>query len=192
MEDRLLIQANKLSYKINDSKLFSNFSLSLSAGQAIHIKGSNGSGKSTLLRILGGITEPSKGFVDKKPNINLSYLGHKNALKTYLTVRDNLILLNLKGKREINNLLDLFGLNDRLDIVTGNLSFGQQKKLALIRIFINKSDLILLDEPFVGLDSETQQILSNFLNKKVSEGVGLIFTSHIAANIQANTVSISS
>lgn len=192
MEDRLLIQANKLSYKINDNKLFSNFSLSLSAGQAIHIKGSNGSGKSTLLRILGGITEPSKGFVDKKPNINLSYLGHKNALKTYLTVRDNLILLNLKGKREINNLLDLFGLNDRLDIVTGNLSFGQQKKLALIRIFINKSDLILLDEPFVGLDSETQEILSNFLNKKVSEGVGLIFTSHITANIQANTVSISS
>ena len=62
------------------------------------------SGKSTLIRILGGISEPSKGNVTKKENLTISYLGHKNALKSYLSVRDNLDLLDLWDNDEINNL----------------------------------------------------------------------------------------
>lgn len=190
MQNSLLIKADNLSYKINESKLFSGISFSLNINQALHIMGSNGSGKSTLIRILGGISEPSKGNVTKKENLTISYLGHKNALKSYLSVRDNLDLLDLWDNDQIDNLLRKFDLMNKLDVTLGNLSFGQQKKIALLRIFINKADLILLDEPFVGLDTDMCEILSDHLNKKVEEGSGLIFTSHIASGIKANNFNL--
>jgi heme exporter protein A len=93
-------------------------------------------------------------------------------------------------KEQIDNLLTKFNLMNKLDVTLGNLSFGQQKKIALLRIFINEADLILLDEPFVGLDTEMCEILSEHLNKKVEEGSGLIFTSHIASNIRANNFNL--
>ena len=190
MQNSLLIKADNLSYKINESKLFSGISFALNNNEALHIMGSNGSGKSTLIRILGGISEPSKGNVTKKENLTISYLGHKNALKSYLSVRDNLDLLDLMDNKQIDNLLSKFDLTNKLDVTLGNLSFGQQKKIALLRIFINEADLILLDEPFVGLDIEMCEILSDHLNKKVEEGSGLIFTSHIASGIKANNFNL--
>jgi heme ABC exporter ATP-binding subunit CcmA len=190
MQNSLLIKADNLSYKINESKLFSGISFALNNNEALHIMGSNGSGKSTLIRILGGISEPSKGNITKKEDLKISYLGHKNALKSYLSVRDNLDLLDLMDKEQIDNLLTKFNLMNKLDVTLGNLSFGQQKKIALLRIFINEADLILLDEPFVGLDTEMCEILSEHLNKKVEEGSGLIFTSHIASNIRANNFNL--
>ena len=190
MQNSLLIKADNLSYKINESKLFSGISFALNNNEALHIMGSNGSGKSTLIRILGGISEPSKGNITKKEDLKISYLGHKNALKSYLSVRDNLDLLDLMDKKQIDNLLTKFNLMNKLDVTLGNLSFGQQKKIALLRIFINEVDLILLDEPFVGLDIEMCEILSEHLNKKVKEGSGLIFTSHIASNIRANNFNL--
>jgi heme ABC exporter ATP-binding subunit CcmA len=190
MQNSLLIKADNLSYKINESKLFSGISFALNNNEALHIIGSNGSGKSTLIRILGGISEPSKGNIIKKEDLTISYLGHKNALKSYLSVRDNLDLLDLMDKEQIDNLLTKFNLMNKLDVTLGNLSFGQQKKIALLRIFINEADLILLDEPFVGLDTEMCEILSEHLNKKVEEGSGLIFTSHIASNIRANNFNL--
>ena len=190
MQNSLLIKADNLSYKINESKLFSGISFALNNNEALHIIGSNGSGKSTLIRILGGISEPSKGNIIKKEDLTISYLGHKNALKSYLSVRDNLDLLDLMDKEQIDNLLTKFNLMNKLDVTLGNLSFGQQKKIALLRIFINEADLILLDEPFVGLDIEMCEILSDHLNKKVEEGSGLIFTSHIASGIRANNFNL--
>ena len=190
MQDSLLIKADNLSYKINESKLFSGISFALNSNEALHIMGSNGSGKSTLIRILGGISEPSKGNITKKEGLTISYLGHKNALKSYLSVRDNLDLLDLWDNDQINNLLGTFDLMNKLDVMLGNLSFGQQKKIALLRVFINEADLILLDEPFVGLDSGMCEILSDHLNKKVEEGSGLIFTSHIASGIRANNFNL--
>jgi len=190
MQNSLLIKADNLSYKINESKLFSGISFALNSNQALHIMGSNGSGKSTLIRILGGISEPSKGNITKKEDLIISYLGHKNALKSYLSVRDNLDLLDLWDNDQIDNLLSKFDLTNKLDVTLGNLSFGQQKKIALLRIFINEADLILLDEPFVGLDIEMCEILSDHLNKKVEEGSGLIFTSHIASGIRANNFNL--
>ena len=190
MQNSLLIKADNLSYKINESKLFSGISFALNNNEALHIMGSNGSGKSTLIRILGGISEPSKGNITKKEDLKISYLGHKNALKSYLSVRDNLDLLDLMDNKQIDNLLTEFDLTNKLDVTLGNLSFGQQKKIALLRIFINEADLILLDEPFVGLDIEMCEILSDHLNKKVEEGSGLIFTSHIASGIRANNFNL--
>ena len=76
------------------------------------------------------------------------------------------------------------------NFIVGNLSFGQQKKVALLRVFLNDSDLIILDEPFVGLDSDTQDLLNQFLIEELNSKKGLIFTSHIKCEINSKTINL--
>ena len=190
MTDNSLIIANNISYKINENKLFHNLSFDIKGGRALHIKGKNGSGKSTLLRIILGITDPTKGSINSAASLQICYLGHKNALKNYLTMRDNIHLMQLNNHIKLNKYLDLIGLKKHLDVTVSSLSFGQQKKLALLRVFLNSSNLLILDEPFVGLDDETHEQLTQFLNNELIEGKGLIFTSHIPCQIKSDLLEL--
>ena len=187
-----LISAQNISYKINEKMLFHNLSLEVNSGEGLHIKGGNGSGKSTLIKILLGITSLSKGLVEyTNQDLKISYLGHKNAIKNYLTPAQNLKLLfddvSLTNAFEWLEKLDLYQVQDEL---TANLSFGQQKKLALIRVLAQSSELIVLDEPFVGLDKAASEILNSFFLKKLSEGTGLILTSHIQPSVECQVVEL--
>ena len=187
-----LISAQNISYKINEKMLFHNLSLDVYSGEGLHIKGGNGSGKSTLLKILLGITSVSKGLIEyKNQDLKFSYLGHKNAIKNYLTPAQNLQLLfdhaSLTNAFEWLEKLNLFQVQDEL---TANLSFGQQKKLALIRVLAQSSELIVLDEPFVGLDTAASDLLNSFFVQKISEGTGLILTSHIQPSVECQVIEL--
>ena len=190
MNTKSVIEAENIAYKINENKLFHNLSFSVNRGEALHISGPNGSGKSTLIRIILGITKQTKGTITHNESNNISYLGHKNALKNYLTVSDNLILLGLSSHEKLNNFLEELDLKKFSGVTVANLSFGQQKKLALLRIFLNKSNVILLDEPFVGLDTNTHNAIENFLIKELNSGKTLIYTSHINCNIDSKILNI--
>ena len=185
MNKNSLIVAQNIGYKINENKLFHNISFDIKHGEALHIKGRNGSGKSTLIRIILGITEPVKGTLENKSTKEICYLGHKNALKTYLTLDDNINLMQLGNSEMLKSYLDKLELNKYRDVTVSNLSFGQQKKLALLRVFLNNSDLIILDEPFVGLDDGALSILTSFLNNELIKNKSLVFTSHIPCNINS-------
>lgn len=180
-----LFSVQNITYSINENKLFHNLSFDVNSGEGLHIKGGNGSGKSTLLRIILGITSPSKGLIQSyDQDLKISYLGHKNAIKNYLTPIENLKLL-FSGE-DLNvafEWLKKFGLSHVRDELTASLSFGQQKKLALIRVLAQSSDLLILDEPFVGLDQATADQLNSFLAQKISQNAGLILTSHITPMI---------
>ena len=188
-----LITANNLGYSINDKRLFHNLTFSLESGSALHIKGGNGSGKSTLIRILLGLTAASKGNIDfGKPNLSISYLGHKNAIKTYLTPMQNLELIFKPAIFPLAvDWMHSLGLTQVQDEMTANLSFGQQKKLALIRVLANPADLIILDEPFVGLDHSSRNLLSNFLQEQLALGISLILTSHIDPELNCSELILS-
>ena len=187
-----LISAQNISYKINEKKLFHNLSFEVFSGEGLHIKGGNGSGKSTLLKILLGITSMTKGSIEyNNQDLKISYLGHKNAIKHYLTPSQNLQLLfddaTLSNAFEWLEKLDLFQMQDEL---TANLSFGQQKKLALIRVLAQSPELIVLDEPFVGLDHAASDLLNNFFIQKLSEGTGIILTSHIHPSFECQVIAL--
>ena len=187
-----LISAQNISHKINEKKLFHNLSFEVFSGEGLHIKGGNGSGKSTLIKILLGITSITKGSIEySNKNLKISYLGHKNAIKNYLTPSQNLQLLfdgaTLSSAFEWLEKLDLFQIQDEL---TANLSFGQQKKLALIRVLAQSSELIVLDEPFVGLDHAASDLLNNFFIQKLSEGTGIILTSHIHPSFECQVIAL--
>ncbi len=190
MNKNSLIVAQNIGYKINENKLFHNISFDIKHGEALHIKGRNGSGKSTLIRIILGITEPVKGTIENKSTKEICYLGHKNALKTYLTLDDNINLMQLTNCDMLKSYLDKLELNRYRDVTVSNLSFGQQKKLALLRVFLNNSDLIILDEPFVGLDDGAHTALTSFLNNELDKNKSLVFTSHIPCNINSKILEI--
>ena len=190
MNKNSLIVAQNISYKINENKLFHNISFDINEGEALHIKGRNGSGKSTLIRIILGITNPVKGTIENKSTKEICYLGHKNALKTYLTLEDNINLMQLDNCDMLKSHLNKLDLNKYRDVTVSNLSFGQQKKLALLRVFLNNSDLIILDEPFVGLDDSAHTELTLFLNNELNRNKSLVFTSHIPCNINSKILEI--
>ena len=190
MNNNSLIVAENIGYKINENKLFHRMSFNIDRGEALHIKGSNGSGKSTLIRIILGITQPVKGTIENKSTKEICYLGHKNALKSYLTLEDNINLMQLNNNMMLNDYLEKLELKKYKDVTVSNLSFGQQKKLALLRVFLNNSDLIILDEPFVGLDDSANLELTSFLNNELENNKSVIFTSHIPCNINSKIIEI--
>ena len=187
-----LVSAQNITYSINENKLFHNLSFGVNSGEGLHIKGGNGSGKSTLLRIILGITTPTKGLIERcNEDLKISYLGHKNAIKNYLTPIENLeLLFNDVEIKIAYEWLHKFNLPHVQDELAASLSFGQQKKLALIRVLAQSPELIVLDEPFVGLDQTAADQLNNFLEKQLSEGVGLVFTSHINPKISCKVLDL--
>ena len=185
MNTNFIVNAENISYKVNDNKLFHNLSFTIEEGEALHVQGSNGSGKSTLIRIILGITKQTKGNILVNTNREICYLGHKNALKNYLSLEDNILLMDLNQRPDLKQYIEVLGFKKILDVNVANLSYGQQKKLALLRLFLNESDLIVLDEPFVGLDKETQEILNNFLVSELKKNKAIIYTSHISCSIDS-------
>ena len=188
MDNITSVIAENISYKVNDNKLFHNLSFSLNTGESLHIKGPNGSGKSTLLRIILGITNTTKGLITINSTKDKCYLGHKNSLKNYLSLDDNILLMEFDNHPCLKKYIEILDLKRYLDVNVANLSYGQQKKLGLLRLFLNSSDLIILDEPFVGLDKETQIILTDFLTDQLKENKTLIYTSHIECDIDSKTL----
>ena len=173
------IEAQNISYKINDRNILNNITFNIGFGELIKISGRNGSGKTTLLKIIIGLTKQTKGTLIKNSDERLCFLGHKSGLKNYLSVRENLLVQGLRIDAFNLDLLEKFNLKRHIDNSVGTLSFGQRKKLSLIRVINSKEKIIILDEPFVGLDDESKNILSQFMDSTKKENRTVIFTSHI-------------
>jgi ABC-type multidrug transport system ATPase subunit len=159
------------------------------------LMGPNGAGKSTLLRILATLIKPTTGEAKicgydllKETQTVRRLIGavlHQSVLYDELTCRENLsFYLRLYGFRERMTARELipkkateFGLEDRLDDRVGTLSSGLKKRLDLVRATIHGPRLMLLDEPFAGLDPEGEDCLKNFL-KHAKDNSAILFTTH--------------
>ena len=156
---------DNLHLERGDKFLFKNLSFFLESYKPIIVRGSNGSGKTSLLRSIAGLLKPVSGNIsffnetDEKTDYlhQCNYSGHKLAIKNELTVQENITFWGRYYKKEINkDLLIKLKLDSLSDISVGLLSYGQMKKLSLIRVFLAERLIWLLDEPMVGLDSESQ------------------------------------
>ena len=174
-----LIEAKNISYKINDRNILNNISFVINFGELVKISGDNGSGKTTLLKIIIGLTKQSKGELINHNEDKVCFLGHKNNLKNYLSIKENLMIQGLKLDSFNLDLLERFNLRRHIDNSVGTLSFGQQKKISLMRVINSDKNILILDEPFVGLDQNSKEFLKNFMEAKVKENKTVIFTSHI-------------
>jgi len=183
--------------KSYDTKLaVNNISLEVPRGAVFGFLGPNGAGKTTTLRIMMGLLKPDSGkvFIDgldvaSDPigiRARVGYLPDEIFLYDYLTgyqfldfVADVHQLPGDAKKQRIEELLSLFGLSDAADEYTANYSFGMKKKIALASIIIHSPKLLILDEPFNGLDPQATRDFRQLLDKMVENDTTIIFSSHV-------------
>ncbi|MCP4037531.1 MAG: ABC transporter ATP-binding protein, partial [bacterium] len=160
------------------------------------ILGPNGAGKTTLLRILAGLSHPTAGEVEidvdgeaKKPKharAALGYVGHATLLYPELSARENLLftarLYGLgDGEARAAQLLEDEGLSDVADLRAGTFSRGMAQRLSIARARIHDPKVVLLDEPFTGLDRRSADRLAEHLTGLRAEGRALVLITHDAA-----------
>ena len=167
-----MIRAQSLSKRFGDKRVLDGLDLEVPRGGFVLVTGPNGSGKTTLLRLCAGLAVPTGGELEvDAPRGSIGFLGHEALLYRELTALENLDLYGrlyrLPERRErAGAMLERFGLwrarNDR----AGTFSRGMLQRLALCRAFLHDPDLLLLDEPFDGLDAEGADLLQQELAER--------------------------
>lgn len=187
------LQALALSCERDDRLLFEGLDISLNNGDLLQLAGPNGAGKTTLLRLLAGLNRDYQGellwqgkglyqdFADYAQH--RLYQGHLSAVKKALTPIENLRWLTSSwhvaeaGLWQALEEVELAGFEDT---PCGQLSAGQQRRVALARLCVAPTPLWILDEPFTALDKHGVQWLEQKLQQHIQAGGAAIITSHHA------------
>ena len=184
MNPLTLLEADNLTLLKGSSLLLRHYSLTIAAGQILHLTGDNGSGKTTLLQALAGLITPQGGHIRRHaPHL---YLGHRPGIKTTLTARENLRYaarlyhgMNDAGlEARLDAALAAVALNSHDDRQSRQLSAGQQRRCQLARLWLDTPPLWLLDEPLTALDAATAATLLAHLEQHRQNGGAAIITSH--------------
>ncbi len=171
--------------------LVDQLNLSISAGQICQVEGPNGSGKTTLLRVLCGLSNNYRGEifwrgqpvkrVASQYRSELLYLGHHPGTKSVLTPRENLQWYVDSGgfvAADIEPALAKVGLYGYEDLPCYRLSAGQQRRVALARLFIGDTPLWVLDEPFTAIDKYGVAELEGWIADHARQGGSVLLTTH--------------
>jgi len=187
------LEARDVSKYFGDQAALREVRLRISGGDSALLYGPNGAGKTTLLRTLAGLSRPNQGDVlwggqdlHRSPaasKASIGYVSHATLLYGDLSGRENLRFVGkLFGLRDLDKkidaALDLFALRDRANQLVRNLSRGLQQRLSLARAFLHQPRVLLLDEPFTGLDAEGVRNLEALLRRLPEEGTALVFSTH--------------
>ncbi|MDB4029297.1 LPS export ABC transporter ATP-binding protein [Gammaproteobacteria bacterium] len=193
---------NKLSLKkieksIAGKKILSDISFSVSEYEIVGLLGPNGAGKTTAFYIAAGLLFPDNGCVEidghvvtnlpmhKRSKVGLSYLPQEASIFQGLTVEENLRgIAELKMNIEVDRInffdmvVDEFGLENILMQKGQLLSGGQRRKVEIARTLACNPTILLLDEPFAGIDPIAIEDIKALLNKIVARGISILITDH--------------
>ena len=170
--------------------------LVVEAGSLHLVLGPNGAGKTTLLRILAGLTRPSTGSViidggslRESPALRsrIGFLSHQSLLYDDLTPLENLEfaarLYEITSPREAaRQAIEVVGLTDRMNDPVRRLSRGMVQRVAIARALIHQPSVLLLDEPFTGLDPRAAARLVELLSARLAANCGVVLVTHSPAD----------
>jgi heme exporter protein A len=177
-----VIRAHGLEKRYGGSRGLRSVDFELSRGGFLIVTGPNGSGKTTLLRVCVGLAAPTAGTVELDVERGrIGYLGHEPLVYRELTALENLELYGrlyrVRERRErIGMLLERFGLWDARHARTSSYSRGMLQRLALCRAFLHGPELVVLDEPYDGLDDAGATLLERELLERRDEAAFLVST----------------
>lgn len=179
-----LLSLRDVSRFYGEKPVFRNLDLELAPGLLYLVLGPNGAGKSTFLRLLAGLSAPDSGKVERRDNLRLSYLGHPTFIYPALTAIQNLRFWarawNMTANDEILlAALALVGLERHAHEQARVFSRGMAQRLNFARCLLPNPELLLLDEPFTGMDARTRAALYAEIAARRDAGVCVVLVSHI-------------
>ena len=192
-----MLEVCKIVKIINDKKIVSNVSFKINYGEVFGLLGPNGAGKTSIFYIIAGLTKSNNGQIifDNKnisrlpmhlrSNLGIKYLPQEPSIFQNLTVYENLYglaELSFKNKSDIVDFIESsveeFDLSNILNRKGRQLSGGQRRKVEIARTLASKPKIILLDEPFAGIDPMAIDDIKNVLVKLSHKDIGILITDH--------------
>lgn len=192
-----MLNLNKISKSIKDKIIVNDISFEINEGSINGLLGPNGAGKTTTFYLIAGLIPLDSGEIiynnqnisnlpmHKRSNIGIKYLPQEPSIFQNLTVRENLYGLaeiSLKEKNKIDKFMDQsieeFSLQDVLDHKGRQLSGGQRRKVEIARTLAASPKIILLDEPFAGIDPIAIDDIKNVLKGLKNKGIAILITDH--------------
>ncbi len=196
--DPALIEATGLRRSFGRVRVLHDVGVRLCPGEALAIAGPNGAGKTTLLRLLAGLMRPDAGEIRvlgrllqrDAPEVrrSIGLLSHHSLLYDDLTLLENLTfaarLYGLAPARQVALAsLEAAGLGHRAEELPRRLSRGLIQRAAIARALLHRPRIVLLDEPFTGLDAASAERLRQDLGGRLSDGLGVVIVTHHLAEV---------
>jgi heme exporter protein A len=188
-----MIQVRGLTKSFGHLRALADIDLSIEPGEFVTLMGPNGAGKTTLLRVLGTISRPTSGSVriggldpsksGEEARRLTGFLSHRTLLYDDLTAEQNLRfyakMYDVPNAAErIADLLGRVGLSSRRGDLVGGFSRGMQQRLSVARAVMHRPRLLLMDEPYTGLDPNAAQVLTDLLAGLAGDGCTVVLTTH--------------
>ena len=184
-----LLRLSKITKKFGAIRAVWNVDLEISPGDFLAIFGPNGAGKTTLLRVIASLTQPTTGEIafalkgENRRRDGVGYVSHLSLLYNELTGIENLLFYaRLYGIKEAQEraaeMLTRMGLEEARNQLTGEYSRGMKQRLTLARALLHEPQLLLLDEPYTGLDQHGSRLFTEVLSGLKDEGRTILLVTH--------------
>ncbi len=196
-----VIEIRNLVKKYGDREVVSDLDLCVNQGECLGLLGPNGAGKTTTIQMLLGLAIPTSGNISifgmplranlRQIKMRIGVVPQADSLDPDLTVLENLVVYagyfgihRKTATTRAEELLEFFALKSRSNEIIQNLSGGQRRRLLLARALINAPDLLILDEPTVGLDPQARILIWERLAILRRQGTTMLLTSHYMEEVQ--------
>ncbi|MCD8036984.1 MAG: ATP-binding cassette domain-containing protein [Clostridiales bacterium] len=161
--------------KSYDGRLvLNNFSMKAEKGEIMCLFGPSGCGKTTVLNIIAGLIKADRGEIFENAG-KISYVFQEDRLLEWSTCREN-IMLTASNKDKADEFIKISGLDDCLDLYPNQMSGGMRKRAAIARAVAYDGDIVLLDEPFNGIDEERAESIAKYLKDFVLDKICILVT----------------
>lgn len=197
----MTLSVKNLSGGYQQKEIISDLNFIIQPGEIVGLVGLNGAGKSTTIRHIMGLMKPFKGTIQingqtisdspKDYFKALAYIPESPQLYEELTFREHIELTAMtydipvdQAMARAQKLIDQFRLNQHLDWFPVDFSKGMKQKVMIICAFLTEPDLLIIDEPFIGLDPLAMRDLIQVMDEARIQGTAILMSTHVLANVK--------